>query len=878
MRVRLRSIQAKVWLLASLAVLVTSLGLLAIVVIENRRLAGAVDSLVDDQSRKELAAVARDVHLLLSSVDQALDARVHSALEADHALLAEAGPVTLGPTAVRWRAVNQTTGAVVDAELPAVRVGGKPLGTSAAPETAAVLVDRMKQLTGASATIFQRMNERGDMLRVSTTVIGEDGKRAVGTFIPATEADGHPNPVIRTVLAGGTFSGRARVVGEWYQTAYEPIRDDAGQVVGMLFAGLHHASLKDLRKALGGIVVGKTGYAFAWEASGKNRGLHWVSKSGGFDGTNAWDLKDADGRPLIQDMTRSALETKAGSVVFWDYAWQDPGEPAPRKKLAALSYFAPWDWVIGVGAYQDDFKDARVRVDEARASTLLGVALAALALLAAGSIVALLVARRISRPVAAAVTFAEGVAGGALDRRLEVASTDETRELAEALNDMVAALQAARTDSERKVGYLGAIPVPAIATDPQLRIAYLNPAAASLSAVDPGTAIGRPLDEVLRTDHAGTPECRVRRALAERRVLSAETVLRAGGREVPVEYTATALLDERGGGEGALVAVIDISARKSILRDIVGLSRGLAENDLTVHADGAYEGDFRELADNLNRGLGVQHDTLAQVTAAVEQMTAATAQIAEGSQQVAAGASVQASSLAEVGADLRTAAEVARRNAADTETARETTAQARTAAASGSEAIARLVEAMGRIRGAAVSSAEIIRDINDIAFQTNLLALNAAVEAARAGDAGRGFAVVAEEVRTLALRSKEAARKTDVLLRESVALAEGGETRSREARAGLAEIATRIERIDELVQQIARASGEQDLSLGRLQGAVDRVDGVVRDNAASAEESSAAAEELAAQAEELAQLLGRFRLAEAGARVLPPASPARRVG
>jgi two-component system NtrC family sensor kinase len=96
------------------------------------------------------------------------------------------------------------------------------------------IVDRVKETvfkgekykgreTG-TATIFQ-----GD-LRISTNVTNERGDRAIGTRLSAE---------VKTAVLdeGRAWNDRAFVVRDWYITAYEPIRNSSGQIIGILYVG-----------------------------------------------------------------------------------------------------------------------------------------------------------------------------------------------------------------------------------------------------------------------------------------------------------------------------------------------------------------------------------------------------------------------------------------------------------------------------------------------------------------------------------------------------------------------------------------------------------------------------------------------------------------
>jgi methyl-accepting chemotaxis protein len=148
---------------------------------------------------------------------------------------------------------------------------------------------------------------------------------------------------------------------------------------------------------------------------------------------------------------------------------------------------------------------------------------------------------------------------------------------------------------------------------------------------------------------------------------------------------------------------------------------------------------------------------------------------------------------------------------------------------------------------------EKITIINDIAFQTNILALNAAVEAARAGEHGKGFAVVAAEVRKLAEKSQKAAKAINVLSISNLQIAE---------KAGilLENMVSGIHRTSELVQEISASSVEQADGISQVNKAIQQLDHVIQENAASTEEMASVSNDFASQAERLLQSASFFKV------------------
>jgi HAMP domain-containing protein len=440
LRLRDLDLRRKIVLAAVIpAVTVTcvSLGVLAW---QRARLASKVEGTVGQLARENLARAARDLRTLCEATHQELSRQVPRSLTVAHEELARAGALSFGREEVRWNARNQLDQTFASVSLPRLLLGGAWVAPNDDFGRRTPVVDRVRELAGAEATLFQRMNDRGDMLRVATTVPDGKGHRAIGTYVPAIEPDGRPNPVVASVVRGETYLGRARVVDHWYIAGYEPLRDRDGLVVGMLFIGLRQDSLEGLRAGVAASRIGRSGAMFVLGASGNQRGQYLIPPPGHSDGEYAWEERDAAGAPYVQRLVETALAHPTGETSVVEAA-APAGSDGQLARVAAVTYFAPWDWVI---VAEMDRQEARAAVDDldaALAATVAAVLPAALVVLAITAWLAARAAGKIAAPLEAMAVAAERIAQGDVRQDVTYRARDEVGRLAEAFRATIGYLE-----------------------------------------------------------------------------------------------------------------------------------------------------------------------------------------------------------------------------------------------------------------------------------------------------------------------------------------------------------------------------------------------------------------------------------------------------
>ncbi len=403
-------------LLGLACVLVTALSLASVGIWQGRifshKAATEASKLVD----ADLNHIVESVYDLIKFQDDAIREEVNHHLKIARYILQQSSRVHLSSRTVSWKAVNQNTAEVSDIIIPQMMVGGFGLDKENQISTNAPLVDLIKQLGGESCTIFQRINPQGDMLRIATADDIQIGNRAVGTYMSAINPDGNPNPIIAAALRGKEYMKITSSIHKLDITAYDPLYDAEGEIIGMLRLGLKNDDITALRNAIMQLKIGESGYVFVLGGKGKKRGRYIVSKNGLRDGENLWNSTDAEGRHFVHSIVRKALNCKPGQFESERYPWQNPGETSPRMKIARIAYYAPWNWVIGASAYEDEINHSAEIISQGYRSMARVFGFMAVGVALIGAIGTWLFARRMSHTLGIITQAATKLTRGDLPR------------------------------------------------------------------------------------------------------------------------------------------------------------------------------------------------------------------------------------------------------------------------------------------------------------------------------------------------------------------------------------------------------------------------------------------------------------------------------
>lgn len=438
------NLRRKITGLALISSLLPAVLLIGLMLYQEPQLKSEINQEMTRLLQQTFEAVAENVNASFRTADDLVKGYVDSALNVAVDQVEREGGITIGSKEVEWEVTNQYTRQKKKIRLPEILVGSTVVEKKFLFSERQNVVDAAKDLVGGTVTIFQRINSEGDMLRVATNVESLDGKRAIGTYIPATRPDGSKSEVIQALLHKQPYKGSAYVVNDWYFTSYKPILDDQEEVIGALYVGLKQRNIASLTRAIEDIRVGTDGYVWVLRGSGANIAQDLVLKSAHVSREKVMNSRSR----LIYERIRQEAKMRSNhrrSVVA--ISWQDPGEEEVSTKMIETIYFPDWDWVIGVTAYQRDFQTPYSKVSQAFVSLRNYALLFAFLALASSTGLAIYFGNRIAKPITEATKTAKQIAEGNLQgasiRMQKVAkepllfsSYDETADLFEAMMQM----------------------------------------------------------------------------------------------------------------------------------------------------------------------------------------------------------------------------------------------------------------------------------------------------------------------------------------------------------------------------------------------------------------------------------------------------------
>ncbi|MBM4371333.1 MAG: cache domain-containing protein [Deltaproteobacteria bacterium] len=258
----------------------------------------------------------------------------------------------------------------------------------------------------------------------------ESGRRFIQEMSAA--ALGNPPGTVHTIVYPwrnellGEVRHRKKVVAYMYYQPWDWIIA-AGSYLEESYEDpdFERRAYEDLKKTIGSKKVGQTGYIYAMTARGELT-IHPFK-----EGQSLWNARDHNGDFFIRTMCRE----KSGWI---RYPWKNDTDPEARMKLVRYLHFEPWDWIVAVGSYEDEFFAPASAVGE---RILVGVGLLTVLVALIAVVLAFLLSKTVTDPIRRITRAMAAVRRGRLDTQLDVRSSDEVGDLARDFNTLIGVLR-----------------------------------------------------------------------------------------------------------------------------------------------------------------------------------------------------------------------------------------------------------------------------------------------------------------------------------------------------------------------------------------------------------------------------------------------------
>ena len=299
---------------------------------------------------------------------------------------------------------------------------------------------------------------------------------------------------------------------------------------------------------------------------------------------------------------------------------------------------------------------------------------------------------------------------------------------------------------------------------------------------------------------------------------------------------------------------------KVALENVKNSMEAATRNDLSQIIEVDFAGDLQQLKESVNSTIEILSNTLAKVSSISFQLNQSSIELSNAAEELANGNAQQAAGLEEISSsmnEIEDRTKTARNNAVQSQQLANETLRV---VQQGDVQMKEMLNSINQINCTSENVSKALKVVDDIAFQTNLLALNAAVEAARAGKYGKGFSVVAEEVRNLASKSAEAAKKTTTLISASLSEVRKGVQNADQTAEAFEKISNSVSKINDFIDEITIGAENQKTGISEINSGLAQVNKVVQQNSAISEQTASFSKELTARANQLLAMMNEFQL------------------